>query len=83
MPHYAEFGTNTFVGSPAQAEAWASSPTAQGFFAVIAWFDFEEGGGGIFEIRLHVLEGVKEVLRRGRTRRTARHFAARSHARSV
>jgi hypothetical protein len=38
MPRYAEFGTNTFVGSPSGlAQAYASSPTPQGYFAVLAW----------------------------------------------
>jgi hypothetical protein len=65
MPQYAEFGQNTFVGSPAQAQAHVSSPTAQGFFAIFAWFDFEEGGGAVFELRLSVLGGITDVLRRG------------------
>ena len=38
MPRYAEFGVNTFVGSPSgKAEAYASSATPQGYFAVLAW----------------------------------------------
>jgi hypothetical protein len=65
MTRHAEYGHTTFVGTPAQAEAHVSSPTAQGYFAVFAWFDFEEGGGAVFEIRLHVLGGIKDVLRRG------------------
>ena len=65
MPRYSEFGTNTFVGSPAQAECHVSSPTVQGYFSVLGWFDFEEGGGAVFELRMHMLEGVKEVLRQG------------------
>lgn len=98
MPRYAEFGVNTFVGSPSsRAEAYTSSPTPQGYFAVLAWcvretcsfqawppcvttfggvacaeretclnrFDFEEGGAAVFELRLHVLQGVVDILRRG------------------
>jgi hypothetical protein len=66
MPRYAEFGINTFVGSPAQGEAYASSPTPRGFFSVLAWFDFESPGCAVFELRVHLVEGVKDVLRRGR-----------------
>ena len=65
MPHYAEFGINTFVGSPAQGEAYVSSPTPRGFFSVLAWFDFESPGCAVFELRVHLVEGVKDVLRRG------------------
>ena len=65
MPRYAEFGQNTFVGSPAQAQAHVSSPTAGGLFSVFAWFDFDEGGGAVFELRLSVLGGIRDVLRRG------------------
>ena len=65
MPRYAEFGINTFVGSPAQGEAYASSPTPRGFFSVLAWFDFESPGCAVFELRVHLVEGVKDVLRRG------------------
>ncbi len=57
MPHYAEYGQNTFVGSQAQAQAHVSSPTARGFFAIFAWFDFKEGGGAVLEQRLSVLSG--------------------------
>ena len=65
MVRHAEFGANTFMGTPAEAEAHVSSPTAQGYFAIFAWFDYEEGGGAVFELRLHMQAGIQDVLRRG------------------